>query len=121
VIKVVRVALIAVLQLMEEIQEVECECRRGSVDRCGEPASTKDLRVLGNRLPHVAATAEANNETVNTIEVEYHQVMETRRKSARVASAVAELVDEAESSEAGVLEELSIPFLGYTQHQRYAR
>ena len=65
VIKVVWIALVAVLQIMKITQEIERERRRGSVGRCGEPASAKDLCVLGNAFSHVTATTVANNETVN--------------------------------------------------------
>ena len=65
VIKVVWIALVAVLQIMKITQEIERERRQGLVGRCGEPASAKDLCVLWNAFSHVTTSTVANNETVN--------------------------------------------------------
>lgn len=99
---------------MEEIQEVECEGRRGSIDCCRIPASAKDLLVPGNDFPHTIAVAVANNEAVNGLKVEHHQVVEARRIGTRVTGNMTELEDEAESGERGVFEKLAIPLLWCT-------
>lgn len=110
-VKVVRIAFIAVLQLVEEIQEAKRERRRGSINRCWKPASAEKLNILGDTSPHVTAIAVTNDKTKNAAEIKHHQVEEVGWFGAHLCSEVAKLGDKSESSEGGFFEERAIPLL----------
>lgn len=73
----------------------------------------EELSVLGNAGPHITTVAVADDQTENTREVEHHQVVEVRRFSTHVSSAMAKLDDKAECGEGGPFKEGPVPLLKY--------
>jgi len=117
-VKVVSVALVLILKLREEVEDVEGECRCRTADRCWKPAYTEELCMFRGS----AATAVADNETVNTRLAEHHEVFVIGGGGTRDTSAVAKLDDKAQSSKGGVVEERTIPHLDVVERDvRMAR
>ena len=75
-IEIIRIALIAVLQLMEKVQEPKCEHCQRPINSCREPVSAEELGMVWNPGPHIATLAVANDDTGNTRKVKHQQVIE---------------------------------------------
>ena len=61
-VEVVWIALVLILEIVEEVEVVEGECCCRTVDRCRKPVDVKELNDFGKG--HIT-TAVKDNETVN--------------------------------------------------------
>ena len=95
---------------MEEVKNVEGECRRRTVYCCRKPTCTEELDVFGNGS---ITTAVAGNKTVNTRQIKHHEIMKRGGVRACIINVVPELDDKTGSGEGDVVKEPSIPHLRY--------
>ena len=107
-VKVIGIALVLILKLREEVEDVEGKCRCRTVDRCWKPACTEELSVFWEDS---IATTVTDNETVNTRQVEHHEILEVGGGGARDTNVVAKLDNEAQGSKGDIVEEGAIPHL----------
>ena len=68
-VEIVWIALVLILQFMEEVKDVESERSRRTVDRCWKPAGTDELDMFGSGA---IATAVMEDEAVNARQVKHH-------------------------------------------------
>ena len=61
-VEIIQVALVLVLQLMEEVEEVESESRQRMVDRCWKPTGAEELNIFWSEA---SATTVTDNKAVN--------------------------------------------------------
>ena len=108
VVEIIRVTLVLVLELVEEVEDVKGKRCRRTFDRCRKPTGTDQLNTFGRGA--VAVTV-SDNEAVSTRKVEYHQVMQRGGTLTRVTDVMSELNDEAERGEGGIFKEAAIPLL----------
>ena len=100
IVEIIWVAFIIVLEFVEEVEKLEGEGGRWPNDCCGKPARAKELETARNATGCSAVTV-LNNNAMNAIQVEDHQVMAARGVGARVAWRVTELNDVTELGEGG--------------------
>ena len=62
IVEVVWIALVLILETVEEVEEVKGECRCRTVDRCWKPVYIKELNGFGKGC---FTTAVMDNETMN--------------------------------------------------------
>lgn len=89
-IEIIRITFVIVLKFVEEVEKLEGEGSRWPNDRCGEPACAKELVTTSNTGRCTTVTVSDDN-TMNAVQIEDHQVIEGRGGGARVAWGVAEL------------------------------
>ena len=83
---------------MEKVKHVEGKYCRWTFDRCGEPTDAQELGILGDAIGKTTAAAVLDDKTADTTEVKYHEILTRRGIETRVAHAVPQLGNEAESS-----------------------
>lgn len=106
VVKIIKVTLTLVLQLMEEVEDVKSERGRRTFNRCWKPTGAEELNVFGRV---VTTMTVADNEAVGTRQVENHEVVKRRGVGARVTDVVPELNDKANGGEGTLFEVAAIP------------
>lgn len=109
VVEIIRIALVLILELVEKIEELEREGRRRAENRSGEPACAKELNLMRDWIGRTMTIA--NDDTVNSIQVEDHVVVGFGRVGTVVIWAMAKLNNLTEGGESRRLEEQAGPFL----------
>ena len=115
VVKIIRITLALVLQLVEEVEDVKSEDRRGAFNRRRKPAGAKELDMFGNAG---TAITVADDEAVGARQVENQEVVKRRGVGARATNVLSELNDEANGGEGTAFEVAAIPFLGLVSNSR---
>jgi len=108
VVEIIWVTLVLILQLVEEVEDVESESCRRTINRCWKPTGTDELDVFGSGA---IATTVTDDEAVNARQVEYHEVVGRGGNGTRVAITVSELDDQSNRCKGRIFEESAIPFL----------
>ena len=110
IVEIIGVAFVTVLEFVEEVEKLEGEGSCWPNDRCGEPVRMKELEMMRDTTRYTAVTV-SNDDAVNTIQVEDHQVVVVRGGGARVTWVVTELNHATELGEGGRFIEPSVPLL----------
>ena len=108
VVEIILVAFVLILELMEEVEDVESESCRRTVDRRWKPTGAEELDIFGSEG---IATTVTDNEAVNARQVEYHEVVGRGGSGTRVTTMMSKLDDKADGREGRVFEVPAIPFL----------
>ena len=109
-VEVIWIALVLVLELVEEVENIKGECRRRTVYCCRKPACTEELIVFEKGS---ITTAVADNKLVNARQIEHHEIVKRGGVRARIINVVPELDDKTGSGEGDVLKVPSVPHLRY--------
>ena len=62
-VEVIRIALVLILKLVEEVENIKGECRCRTVNRCRKPVRIEELNVFGKGS---ITTTVTDNKMVNT-------------------------------------------------------
>ena len=107
-VEIICVALILILQLVEEVEEIESECCGRAFDCRREPTGMEELNTSGGRAVTITVL---DDETVDPGKVKHHEVAKGGWLRAYVTDGVSNLKNEAERRKGAILKEAAIPFL----------
>lgn len=109
-VEVVWIALVLILEVVEEVEQAKVKCCCRTIDRCRITAFVEELNVFEKDS---TATAVTDNKTVNTRYIEHHEVMEGGGGGADFTNAVLKLDNKTSGSKGGITEERPVPHLRY--------